>query len=77
MTHLCQWIFMALQLISPEVTGKWAKECGIFNAFDGTDDVLWNDNEEDVMVASSVVLQGTNCEGGHYTSIKGGHSNTD
>jgi hypothetical protein len=24
-THLCQWIFMALQLISPEVTGKWAK----------------------------------------------------
>jgi hypothetical protein len=47
---------MALQLISPEVTGNWAKECSIFNAFDGTDGVLWNDNEEDVMVTSSVVL---------------------
>jgi hypothetical protein len=47
---------MAWQLISPEVPGKWAKECDIFNAFDGTDDVLWYDSEEDVMVASSVVL---------------------
>jgi len=54
-TRLCLSVFMALQLISQEVTGKWAKECGIFNAFEGTD-VLWNDNEEDVMVASSVVL---------------------
>jgi len=34
-THLCQWIFMAWQLISQEVTGKWTKECGVFNAFDG------------------------------------------
>jgi hypothetical protein len=55
-THLCQWIFMAWQLISPQVTGKWAKECSIFNAFDGTDDVLWNESEWDVMVESSVVL---------------------
>lgn len=46
---------MAWQLISQEVSGKWAKECGIFNVFDGTN-VLWNDSEEDVMVASSVVL---------------------
>jgi hypothetical protein len=54
-TRVCQWIFMAWQLISQEVSGKWAKECGIFNVFDGTN-VLWNDSEEDVMVASSVVL---------------------
>jgi len=47
---------MAWQLMSPQVTGKWAKECSIFNAFDGTDDVLWNEREQDVMVESSVVL---------------------
>jgi hypothetical protein len=43
--------------MSPQVTGKWAKECSIFNAFDGTDDVLWNESEQNVMVESSVVLK--------------------
>ena len=33
---------------------KWAKERSIFNPFDCADDVLWDDGEQDVMVASSV-----------------------
>jgi hypothetical protein len=37
----------ALQRVSPEVTVKGFKKCCISSGMDGTDDMLWNGNEED------------------------------
>jgi hypothetical protein len=61
-TILCQWILLAWQCISPEVTMKGFK-CCISNAMDGSkDDVLWNDRKEDRNVRSEGYKEkGTDC----------------
>jgi hypothetical protein len=52
-TLLCQWLIMASQHISSEVTVKGFKKCFISSAVDGTsDDLLWDDSEEDGNVRS-------------------------
>jgi hypothetical protein len=43
---------MAWQRISLEMTVKGFKKCCISSAVDGTDNVLWNDIEEDGNVRS-------------------------
>jgi hypothetical protein len=40
---------MVWQRILPAVTVKGFEKCCISNAVDGTDDMLWNDSEEDKM----------------------------
>jgi hypothetical protein len=68
---------MAWQLISPEVTVKGA-ECSIFKAFNGTDDVLWNDSEEDGNGSSKCEeVEGIDCEDGQCTNSEGVESNTN
>ena len=45
---------------------KGFKKCCISSAVDGTDDVLWNDSEEDGNVGSELEEdEGTDCEDGH------------
>ena len=56
---------MAWQRISPEVIAKCFQKCCISSAVDGTDDILWNDVEEDRDVRSECQEdEGTNCVGG-------------
>jgi hypothetical protein len=43
---------MAWHHISPEVTVKGFKKCCISSAMDGTDNVLWNGNNEDGYIRS-------------------------
>jgi hypothetical protein len=43
---------MALQHITPEVMAKGFKKCCISIVVDRTDDMLWNDSEEDRDVRS-------------------------
>jgi hypothetical protein len=64
------WIITAWQNISPEVTVKGFKKCCMSNAVDGTDDVLWNDSEEDGDVRSKG-------EEGEDTDCEDGDSDTD
>ena len=52
-SFVCQWIIMAWEHISPEVTVKGLKKCCLSKAMDGTDDdMLWNGSEEDGNVKS-------------------------
>jgi len=44
---------MARQCISPEVTAKGFKKCCISNAKGESDDMLWNDSDEDGDVRST------------------------
>ena len=63
-TLLCQWIVIAMQHISPEVTVEGFKKCCVSSAVDGTnddDDVLWNDSEVEGKVRSE-------CEGDEGTT---------
>jgi hypothetical protein len=53
------WIITAWQCISSEVTG----DCEGSNAVDMTDNMLWNDNQEDEHVRSECG-EGTDCDGG-------------
>jgi hypothetical protein len=45
-------MIMALQHITPKVMAKGFKKFRISNVVDGTDDMLWNDSEEDRDVRS-------------------------
>jgi hypothetical protein len=50
---LCQWIVIALQHISPEMTVECFTKCCVSNAVDGTyDHMLWNDSEVEGKVRS-------------------------
>jgi len=50
---------------SADVTMKGFKKCCISNAMDGTDDILWNDSEEDGNVESEAEKdEGTHCKDG-------------
>jgi hypothetical protein len=68
--YYLMWIIMAWQRISPEVTVKGFKKCCISTAVDGTDDMLWNDSEEDGNVQSE-------CKGDKGTDCEDGGSDTD
>jgi hypothetical protein len=58
------------QHISPEMTVKDFKNCCIFNAMDGTDDMLWVGSEEGGNVTSECDKEeGTDCEDGNNDSV--------
>jgi hypothetical protein len=46
------WMITAWQHISLELTVKGFKKCCMSNVVEGTDDMLWNDSEEDGDVRS-------------------------
>ena len=57
--------------MSPELTVRGFKKCGVFNAMGGTDDdTLWNGSEEVVNVRSE-------CEEDEVTDCEGGDGDTD
>ena len=63
------WIITSWQDISPEVIVKGVKKCCISNAVDGTDDMLWNGNEQDGDMSSECEEdEGTECEDGDSNS---------
>ena len=56
---------MAWQCISPEINVKGFEKCCISNVVNGTDDMLWNESEEDGNVQSECKEdEGTDCEDG-------------
>jgi len=61
---------MAWQCISLEMTVKGCKKCCMSSAVDGTDGMLWNDNEEDGNVRSE-------CEEDDGIDCEDGDSDTD
>jgi hypothetical protein len=63
-------IITAWEHISPELTIKGFKKCCISNAVDGTDDMLWNDREEDGDFRSD-------CEEDEGTDWEDGDRDTD
>ena len=44
---MLQWIKSAWDLVTPEIVKKSFKKCGISNAMDGTEDNLFNQNDDD------------------------------
>jgi hypothetical protein len=57
-------IIMAWQHVSQKVILKGFKKCCISNAVDETDNMLWNDSEDEVGIVSACEKdEGTDCEG--------------
>jgi hypothetical protein len=46
-TEVCDWVITSWQLVKEEIVVKSFKKCGINNALDGTEDVLFEDSESE------------------------------